>query len=95
MGDLGVLLGVFALVDLGVPLGVCAVFEARLATVFNGVGFALVAFAFLTIVRIRDARRRRIREEWFVSCLCFDALTIRVHWQAPSSYRGGRSASAK
>ena len=71
-------MGVLALVDLGVPLGVCAVFEARLATVFFAVGFALDAVTFFGIVQIRDARSRRTREEWFVACSCFDALMIRV-----------------
>ena len=55
LGVLGVLLRVLALADLGVPLGVCAVFETRLAVDFNGVGFALDAVAFLRIVRMRVA----------------------------------------
>ena len=50
LGVFGVLLGVLELADLGVPLGVCAVLETRLAAVFKGVGFALDAVAFLRIV---------------------------------------------
>jgi hypothetical protein len=50
LGVLGVLLGVLALADLGVPFGVCAVLEMRLAADFNGAGFALDAVAFLRIV---------------------------------------------
>jgi hypothetical protein len=77
-GDLGVLLGVLAAVDLGVPLGVFAALEARLAAVCRGVGFAFDAVAFLRIVWILDARSRRTGDELFVSCSCFDALTVRV-----------------
>ena len=47
---MGVLLGVLATVDLGVPFGVFAAFEARLAAVFRGVAFALDDVAFLRIV---------------------------------------------
>lgn len=62
LGVFGVLLGVFALADLGVPLGICAVLETRLAVGCNGVGFAFDAVAFLRIARILDARSRRNRE---------------------------------
>jgi hypothetical protein len=98
VGDLGVLLGVLALVDWGITLGVFAVLEARLAAVFEGVGFALDAVAFLRILWVLDVRSRRIREGCVCLLFCvFDALTRRVGFyrQARSSYSAGRSASTK
>jgi hypothetical protein len=76
VGDLRILLGVFlALAILGVPLGVCAVFDSRLAADFNGVALAFEVVAFLGIVRLLAASSRTARM-YGLSVQVFEVMTL-------------------